>query len=228
MSSIYCFILSTVIPVFLASSSFDLYLFDFHKSLIAFRFSISFKSALCQFSIKDFSNAYDFRFASLRYFNASGADPECEIGEWHNPETHLIPLILDAAIGAREDIKIFGTDYDTPDGTCIRDYIHVNDLAEAHILALEKMMKDNKNLIYNLGNGNGFSVREIIDIAKNVTGKDFKVCETDRREGDPAILIASSEKARKELGWNPRYDSPELIIKTAWEWHKKLYKEYKK
>lgn len=186
--------------------------------------------------LKDFSNAYGLNYVSLRYFNASGADPDGEIGEWHNPETHLIPLVLDAAIGFRENIKIFGTDYDTFDGTCIRDYIHVNDLASAHILALEYLLeKTNKNRnsepvkeIFNLGNGKGFSVRQIIDLAKKITGKDFKVIETERREGDPPILIASSEKIKKVLGWKPEFDSPEIIIETAWNWHKILYERYKK
>lgn len=187
--------------------------------------------------LNDFSYAYGLNYVSLRYFNASGADPDTEIGEWHNPETHLIPLVLDAAIGAREDIKIFGTDYDTFDGTCIRDYIHVNDLAQAHILALEYLLEESKKKnkigekgiseIFNLGNGKGFSVRQIINIAKKVTGIDIKVVETERRAGDPPVLVSSSDKIKKILGWKPIFDDPEIIIKTAWEWHKILYERYK-
>lgn len=173
--------------------------------------------------LEDYSTAFDLKFSSLRYFNASGADPEIETGEWHNPETHLIPLILDAAIGRREDIKIFGTDYDTPDGTCIRDYIHVTDLADAHILALEHIMKGGDNLQLNLGNGSGFSVREVIETVKKVTQKKFKVVETERRPGDPPVLLASNDKAKEILKWKPQYSDLSKIVETAWEWHKKLY-----
>lgn len=172
--------------------------------------------------LKDYANAYDFKFVSLRYFNASGCDPECEIGENHNPETHLIPLILDAAIGRRETIKVFGTDYDTRDGTAIRDYIHVIDLAQAHILALEDLFLGNGSDIYNLGNGQGFSVKEVIECAKKVTKREFEVNYTDRRAGDPAILIGSSEKIIKRLNWAPQFNKLEDIINTAWEWHKKI------
>jgi UDP-glucose 4-epimerase len=133
----------------------------------------------------------------------------------------LIPLILDAAIGHREDIKIFGTDYDTPDGTCIRDYIHVTDLADAHLKALKYLEAGGKSQVLNLGNGNGFSVREVIDTAQNVTGKEIKVTETDRRQGDPPILVGSSQRARELLGWKPKYDDLSQIISTAWRWHKK-------
>jgi UDP-glucose 4-epimerase len=173
--------------------------------------------------LEDYSTAFDLKFSSLRYFNASGADPDIETGEWHNPETHLIPLILDAAIGRREDIKIFGTDYDTPDGTCIRDYIHVTDLADAHILALEHIMKGGDNLQLNLGNGSGFSVREVIETVKKVTQKKFKVVETERRPGDPPVLLASNDKAKEILKWKPQYSDLSKIVETAWEWHKKLY-----
>jgi UDP-glucose 4-epimerase len=171
--------------------------------------------------LKDYSSSYDLRYVSLRYFNAAGADPEGEVGERHHPETHLIPLILDAAIGHREDIKIFGTDYDTPDGTCIRDYIHVTDLADAHLKALKYLEAGGKSQVLNLGNGNGFSVREVIDTAQNVTGKEIKVTETDRRQGDPPILVGSSQRARELLGWKPKYDDLSQIISTAWRWHKK-------
>jgi len=174
--------------------------------------------------LKDYSNAYDFKFVSLRYFNASGCDPELEIGENHNPETHLIPLILDAAIGKRDNIKVFGTDYDTRDGSAIRDYIHVIDLAQAHILALEYLFNKNDSEIFNLGNGQGFSVKEVIECAKKVTDKDFKVLYTDRRAGDPASLIGSSEKIINKLNWKPRFNKLEDIIKTAWNWHKKMNK----
>jgi UDP-glucose 4-epimerase len=171
--------------------------------------------------LKDYSSSYDLRYVSLRYFNAAGADPEGEVGERHHPETHLIPLILDAAIGHQEDIKIFGTDYDTPDGTCIRDYIHVTDLADAHLKALKYLEAGGKSQVLNLGNGNGFSVREVIDTAQNVTGKEIKVTETDRRQGDPPILVGSSQRARELLGWKPKYDDLSQIISTAWRWHKK-------
>ncbi|WP_455645009.1 UDP-glucose 4-epimerase GalE [Methanosphaera sp.] len=176
--------------------------------------------------LKDYDTAYGLKSVILRYFNASGADESGIIGEWHNPETHLIPLILDAAIGKRENIKIFGTDYDTPDGTCIRDYIHVSDLADAHIKSLQYLEKNNESNQFNLGNGQGFSVKEVIDAVKEVTKKEFQVIETQRREGDPAILIGSSKKAKETLGWNPRYTDIKQIIETAWNWHKKLNKEY--
>lgn len=171
--------------------------------------------------MRDYSLAYGLKYASLRYFNAAGADPDCEVGERHDPETHLIPLILDAALGKREDIKIFGTDYDTPDGTCIRDYIHVTDLADAHIRALRYLESGGKSEVFNLGNGNGFSVREVIEKAREITGCAIEATETDRRPGDPPILIGSSEKAIKILGWEPKYDDLGQIISSAWEWHKK-------
>ncbi|NYB51140.1 MAG: UDP-glucose 4-epimerase GalE [Methanobacteriaceae archaeon] len=171
--------------------------------------------------LADYNVAYDFRYVSLRYFNAAGADPEGDVGERHHPETHLIPLILDAAAGKREDIKIFGTDYPTDDGTCIRDYIHVTDLADAHIKALKYLEEGGQSEVFNLGNGNGFSVREVIEEAKKVTGKKIKATETERRPGDPPILVGSSEKARRILKWQPKYDDLNKIITTAWEWHKK-------
>jgi UDP-glucose 4-epimerase len=174
--------------------------------------------------LKDYDNAYGLKSIILRYFNASGADESADIGEWHHPETHLIPLILDAALGKRDDIKIYGTDYDTPDKTCIRDYIHVNDLADAHIKALNYLEKENVSNSFNLGNGKGFSVKEVIDSVKKVTGKDFKVTESERRAGDPPILIGSSKKAQEILNWYPKYDIDD-IVETAWAWHKKLNKE---
>ncbi|CDG64413.1 MAG: UDP-glucose 4-epimerase [Methanobacterium sp.] len=171
--------------------------------------------------LKDYSSAYGLRYVSLRYFNAAGADPEGEVGERHDPETHLIPLILDAAMGRREDIKIFGTDYPTPDGTCIRDYIHVTDLADAHIKALKYLEAGGKSEVFNLGNGNGFSVREVIEEARKVTGKEIKATETERRPGDPPVLVGSSQKAHEILKWQPKYADLDKIISTAWEWHKK-------
>lgn len=167
--------------------------------------------------LRDYDMAYGLKYVALRYFNAAGADDKGDIGEDHTPETHLIPLVLKAAKGEREDIKIFGTDYNTPDGTCVRDYIHVNDLADAHVLALESL-KEGRSNVYNLGNGNGFSVKQVIEVAEKVTGKSINKVESDRRPGDPAVLIASSEKIRKELGWRPVYTDLEKIIQTAWDW----------
>lgn len=172
--------------------------------------------------LKDFSNAYDFRFVSLRYFNAAGCDIDGDIGENHDPETHLIPLVLDAAIGKRESIKIFGTDYDTKDGTAIRDYIHVTDLANAHILALKYLLDGGNSDIFNLGNGIGFSVKDVIECAKKITNIDFKVEKVPRRAGDPATLIGSSDKIITKLKWKPKYFMLEDIISTAWKWHKKV------
>jgi UDP-glucose 4-epimerase len=170
---------------------------------------------------KDYDAAYGLRFMVFRYFNAAGADPDGETGEWHEPESHLIPLVFQAAAGKREDIKIFGTDYPTPDGTCVRDYIHVNDLAQAHWLGLEKLLAGEKSDFYNLGNGKGFSVREVIEMVKKVTGKEFKVTEVERRPGDAPILIATSDKAKKELKWQPEFADLEEIVKTAWNWEQK-------
>ncbi|KEH84874.1 UDP-glucose 4-epimerase [Clostridium novyi A str. 4540] len=166
--------------------------------------------------------AYGIKYTALRYFNAAGAHISGEIGENHNPETHLIPIILQVASGKREKIMIFGEDYPTEDGTCIRDYIHVTDLANAHILALERLKKGKESATYNLGNGKGFSVKEVVEVARKVTGCNIKAEIAERRAGDPAILIASSDKAKKELGWNPKYNSLETIIETAWNWHKKF------
>lgn len=166
------------------------------------------------------SKAYNLRYVSLRYFNACGADSSGTIGEAHNPESHLIPLILQVPNGKRESISIYGTDYDTPDGTCIRDYIHVTDLAQAHILAVKYLREGNESNIFNLGNGVGYSVREVIEVARKVTGHPIPSTDTPKRAGDPARLVASSEKARKILGWNPVHDSLENIISDAWNWHK--------
>lgn len=166
------------------------------------------------------SLAHGMRYISLRYFNACGADETGTIGEAHIPESHLIPLILQVPNGKRETISIYGTDYDTPDGTCIRDYIHVTDLAQAHILAVKYLEGGGKSDIFNLGNGIGYSVREVIETARKVTGHPIPVLETLRRVGDPARLVASSEKARTVLGWKPVHDSLEGIIASAWKWHK--------
>ncbi len=166
------------------------------------------------------SNASDLRYVSLRYFNACGADESGELGEAHNPESHLIPLILQVPNGKREFISVFGDDYDTPDGTCIRDYIHVNDLADAHILAVEYLYNGGESNIFNLGNGVGFSVREVIESARRVTGHPIPEIMSPRRAGDPARLIASSEKAKKILGWKPLYTDIDSIVASAWKWHK--------
>ncbi len=168
----------------------------------------------------DMSVAGDINYIALRYFNASGADESGLIGESHNPETHLIPLVLKTAKGERDSIKIFGTDYPTRDGTCIRDYIHVNDLANAHVLALNYLLDGGDSDVFNCGYGVGYSVREIIDTAKKVTGVDFKVEEAERREGDPAVLVADNEKIKRVLGWQPVHNDIEFIIKTAWNWEK--------
>lgn len=173
--------------------------------------------------LKDYSKAYHFNYVALRYFNAAGADKDGEIGENHTPETHLIPLILDVAIGKREDIKIFGTDYDTKDGTAVRDYIHVTDLADAHIRALDYLKNGGESNIFNLGNGEGYSVQEVIECARKVTKKGIKAIPKARRKGDPEILIGSAEKAKRILKWNPKYADLEIIISTAWNWHQKLH-----
>lgn len=170
---------------------------------------------------KDYNKAYSLNYVVLRYFNAAGADSEGELGESHNPETHIIPLVLDAASGKRPDIKVFGTDYDTPDGSCIRDYIHVEDLASAHLLALHHLEKRKPSDFFNLGNETGTSVLEVVDSAKKITGKTFKVTISPRRAGDPAVLVGSSEKAKKILGWKPKYPDIDTIIEHAWKWHEK-------
>ena len=169
--------------------------------------------------LNDFQNAYGLKYICLRYFNAAGADPQCEIGEDHRPETHLIPLVLQAAMGKRAAISVFGNDYPTPDGTCIRDYIHVYDLAQAHLLALEKLLNDHLSDCYNIGNGEGHSVKEVIHQARKITGKSIPVRISDRRKGDPAVLIGSSRKAMEALGWRPEFADLKIIIETAWKWH---------
>lgn len=172
-------------------------------------------------ALRWYEEAHDLRYISLRYFNAAGADPEGELGEAHDPETHLIPRILEVAAGKRSSIEIYGTDYDTPDGTCIRDYIHVTDLAQAHLLALEALLNGGHSRVYNLGNQRGFSVKEVVEAAKNVTGQPIPTKESPRRLGDPPVLVASSERIKKELGWEPQYADLKTILETAWKWIKK-------
>jgi len=171
--------------------------------------------------LQDFAAAYDLCYVSLRYFNAAGALIGGGIGEDHNPETHLIPLILRTANGRRPQIDVYGTDYPTADGTCIRDYIHVTDLAAAHVLALKHLSNGGGSRVYNLGSENGFSVREVIEKAKEVTGIDFPVREAERRAGDPAVLVASSARIRQELGWKPVYSDLDRIIRSAWAWERR-------
>lgn len=170
--------------------------------------------------LEDFRAAYGLEYVALRYFNAAGADPEGEIGEEHDPETHLIPLVLKTALGQRETINIFGNDYATKDGTCIRDYIHIDDLAQAHLLALDRLLNGLPGGKYNLGNGNGYSVKEVIAVARDITSKQIPAKIVERRPGDPAVLIGSSEKAFKELGWKPQFADLNAIVATAWQWHK--------
>ena len=181
---------------------------------------------LVEHMLRWFNRIHGLRYASLRYFNVAGA-PEgpngVTRGEAHEPESHLIPLILDVALGRRQSIRIYGDDYPTADGTCIRDYIHVSDLADAHLLALEALEKQDR-LIYNLGNGKGFSVREVIESARRVTGHAIPAEVHPRRAGDPAVLVASSEKAIRELGWKPQYTQLDDILRTAWAWHQKRYR----
>ncbi|NJL48614.1 MAG: UDP-glucose 4-epimerase GalE [Leptolyngbyaceae cyanobacterium SM2_5_2] len=169
--------------------------------------------------LTDYDKAYDLRSVRFRYFNAAGAHPDGLLGEDHNPESHLIPLVLQTALGLRESISIFGTDYPTPDGTCVRDYIHVCDLADAHILGLEYLLNGGESTVFNLGNGNGFSVREVIDAAVRVTGRTIPVVETGRRPGDSSELVGSSQRAREVLGWNPKYSDIDTILAHAWQWH---------
>ncbi len=171
--------------------------------------------------LQDYSRAYGLQSVCLRYFNAAGADPDGELGERHDPETHLIPLVLQAASGRRDSITVFGDDYDTFDGTCIRDYIHIEDLAQAHWLALRFLNSESKSDAFNLGNGTGYSINQILDVAESVTGKDINTQIGPRREGDPAILVADSTRAKEELGWEPCYNALEDIVRHAWNWELK-------
>jgi UDP-glucose 4-epimerase len=169
-------------------------------------------------ALDDYEKAHGLQSVCLRYFNAAGADPDGELGERHNPETHLVPLILQAASGRRDAISIFGRDYSTADGSCVRDYIHIVDLCSAHLIALTKLVKGSGSKRYNLGNGNGFSVIEVIEVVKKVTSRSFNVIEAERRPGDPATLVADSTLARSELNWVPEYDDLSVITQHAWEW----------
>jgi UDP-glucose 4-epimerase len=170
--------------------------------------------------IRWFDVAHGIKSVSLRYFNAAGAHESGRIGEDHSPETHLVPLVLQVALGQREYISVFGEDYPTEDGTCVRDYVHVSDLADAHILALERLRQDGESAVYNLGSGHGYSVKQVIEISREVTGHPIPVKYEARRAGDPAVLVASSDRARKELGWNPCRDQLETIISSSWNWHR--------
>jgi UDP-glucose 4-epimerase len=174
---------------------------------------------LSEYMMRWFSTQMGLRYAALRYFNVAGAI--AGYGENHEPESHLIPLILDAALGLRESIRIFGQDYPTKDGTCIRDYVHVRDLAEAHLLAMDSLANQTQ-AVYNLGSGQGFTVREVIESARRVTGREIPVIEEPRRPGDPAVLVASSDKIKRELGWKPKFGDLDSILSSAWEWHKTL------
>jgi len=172
--------------------------------------------------LKDYATAYGLKYVALRYFNAAGADPDGEIGEWHEPETHLIPLVLDAASGKRESISVFGTDYPTRDGTCIRDYIHVSDLATAHLLAMQYLNSGGESDCFNLGNTEGTSVLEVIEATKKITGTSFQVEYAQRRQGDPPILVGDNTKIKRVLGWKPIYGDMETIVAHAWAWHKRF------
>lgn len=170
--------------------------------------------------LADCDHAHGLKSICLRYFNAAGADEKGRMGERHSPETHLIPLVLEVATGRRGRINIFGDDYPTPDGTCVRDYVHVSDLAQAHLNALHQLMDNGDSDVFNLGNSEGYSVKEVIALARQITGHAIPADIVDRRPGDPAILVASSDKAKQVLGWHPRYESLEVIIETAWQWHR--------
>ncbi len=179
--------------------------------------------AMVERILADFDYAYGLKSVRFRYFNAAGAEPGGSLGEDHHPETHLIPLALQTALGKRDALSIFGTDYQTEDGTCIRDYIHVTDLANAHVLGLEYLLQGGDSEVFNLGNGNGFSVRAVIETARHVTGREIRTIACDRRPGDTPILVGSSDKARKLLGWEPQYPDVETIIRHAWTWHQKRH-----
>lgn len=169
--------------------------------------------------LDDLDSANGLKSVCLRYFNAAGADPEGELGEDHDPETHLIPLVLNAALGRLKELTVFGKDYPTEDGTCVRDYIHINDLAQAHYLALQHLLDGGKSEKYNLGNGSGYSILDVIHTASLLSGKEIQYTFADRRPGDPAVLVGSAEKVTRELGWNPEFNTLETILQTAWNWH---------
>lgn len=176
-------------------------------------------------TLASYAAAYKLGYACLRYFNAAGAAPDATIGEDHHPEGHIIPIILQVALGQRKAVSIFGTDYPTADGTCIRDYVHIYDLAQAHILAMERI-EPGSGLAFNLGNGAGYSVREVVESAERVTGRPIAVQEGPRRAGDPAVLVASSEKISRTLGWRPRFPQLDAIVETAWRWHREHPRGY--
>lgn len=173
--------------------------------------------------LADYEKAYAFRYVSLRYFNAAGSDPDGEIGEWHEPERHLIPIVLEVALGKRPYLEIFGTDYETPDGTGVRDYIHVTDLARAHVRALQHLEAGGESRVYNLGIGRGYSVREVVEVCRRVTGRDIPVREGPRRPGDPAVLVADPSRALREMGWQPRFTELAPLVETAWRWMLKKF-----
>lgn len=173
--------------------------------------------------LKDYAKAYDLKSVAFRYFNAAGADPQGRIGEAHDPETHLIPNVIKSALGIGDPLKIFGDDYDTPDGTCVRDYIHVLDLAQAHLLGLEKLFEGHKSDFFNLGNGEGYSNKQVIETVEKISGRKVDYSFAPRREGDPPTLIGSSKKAFEQLNWKPEYASLDKIVETAWNWHKKQF-----
>jgi UDP-glucose 4-epimerase len=172
--------------------------------------------------LRDVSLSADFSYVALRYFNAAGADQKARIGERHDPETHLIPLAVQAALDANKEVRVFGIDYPTKDGTCVRDYIHIDDLIDSHVLALDHLMSEGGSRAFNCGYGHGASVKEILDTVRKVTGTDFKIVEAGRREGDPPELVADSSLLRRELGWTPAHDDLDFIVRTAWEWEKKI------
>lgn len=176
---------------------------------------------IIEWMLKDFCKGYDLSYVNLRYFNAAGADPEGMIGEWHDPETHLIPNILLSLLGKKAHLEIYGNDYPTPDGTCVRDYIHIYDLCKAHLLALDYLRDNGEPTSFNLGNGKGFSIMEVIEAVEKATGRKIEYCYRERRKGDPAKLVGSSARAENVLGWKPEYQDIESIIRTAWKWHKK-------
>jgi UDP-glucose-4-epimerase GalE len=177
---------------------------------------------MIEIMLADFQSAYGLNWIALRYFNAAGADEEADIGEWHDPESHLIPRILDAALNHRQSVRVYGTDYPTPDGTCIRDYIHVNDLAGAHVRAFEHLASGGASGVYNLGQGRGYSVMEVIAKVREITGRPLVVEKVDRRPGDAAVLIASNQKALQQLGWSPHHSDLDKIIASAWKWHRTM------
>jgi len=176
--------------------------------------------------LRDFDRAYGIRFTALRYFNAAGADLEGQLGEWHDPESHLIPLAVEAALGRRDSFTIFGDDYDTPDGTCVRDFIHVDDLAQAHVKALKRLQNGAESASFNLGNGSGFSVREVLDVVREVSGRDFAVKVGPQRAGDPPTLVADATLAIKELGWSQKCSDLQTIVQTAYSWLERHPKGY--